>query len=619
MFNFKRVTVVIYDFLTIPLAWLGAYWVRQNLSEIPQGLFHELLKHLPLVIVIQAIAFWLFGLYRGEWRFASIPDMMRIIKSIFVGAVTTIVLLYFTSVTFDNTFTMPPRSIIPLYSLLLFFLVGGARLVSRAYREMRSKQGFKENVLIVGAGLAGEALIRELLRDNEKRYYPRILVDDNLQKKGIEILGVRVVGCTQDIPQFVNQYNIQKIFIAIPSAHAKAMQSIVDICNRIDISYRTLPGLKDLAAGNVSINDLREVSLEDLLGREPINFHDPALQKSFEWKTILVTGGGGSIGSELCRQISLLNPERLIIFEHSEFNLYEIELELKEHFPQLKLSVHLQDITEKNEVERLIEHYQPDIIFHAAAYKHVPLLEHQVIIAAKNNVLGTKIVAEAAAKYKVKKFVLISTDKAVNPTNVMGTTKRIAEIFCQNLNRRSETQFITVRFGNVLGSAGSVVPLFQKQLKAGGPLTVTHPDITRYFMTIPEACQLILQASLLGHGGEIFILDMGQPIKIQFLAEQLIKLSGKRLGEDIEIKYTGLREGEKLYEELFHANEALQDTQNQKIFRANAREMTWEMVFENLQQLESACRNIEPQQALSVLSTLVPEAHLKGMNHDAAS
>jgi FlaA1/EpsC-like NDP-sugar epimerase len=268
-------------------------------------------------------------------------------------------------------------------------------------------------------------------------------------------------------------------------------------------------------------------------------------------------------------------------------------------------------VTQKEGVERLIAHYQPDVIFHAAAYKHVPMLEHQALIAVKNNILGTKIVAEAAAKNKVKKFILISTDKAVNPTNIMGTTKRIAEILCQNLNRRSDTQFITVRFGNVLGSAGSVVPLFQKQLKAGGPLTVTHPDITRYFMTIPEACQLILQASLLGQGGEIFVLDMGEPIKIKFLAEQMIKLSGKRLGDDIEIKYTGLREGEKLYEELFHTSEALQDTANQKIFKAQAREVTLEVVSENLSQLETACESHDTNKALLVLSTLVPEAKLK--------
>jgi FlaA1/EpsC-like NDP-sugar epimerase len=611
MLNLKRYIVFLYDFCTIPLAWLSAYWIRQNLSEIPQHLFHDVLLHTPFIIIIQATSFWIFGLYRGEWRFASIPDMMRIIKAVAVGAIAILIFLYFTSVTFYNTFSMPPRSIIPLYCILLFFLLGGARLAFRACREMKLHKGFKENVLIVGAGLAGEALIRELMRDHQQRYYPRILVDDNPKKQGLEILGVRVTGKTKDIPTLVEQYGITQVLIAIPSADAKAMQSIVEICSHLKVPYRTLPGLSDLAAGNISINDLREVSLEDLLGREPINFHAPELHQAYNNKKVLVTGGGGSIGSELCRQISMLNPEQLVIFEHSEYNLYEVEMQLKNQFPHLKLAIHLQDVTQKEGVERLIAHYQPDVIFHAAAYKHVPMLEHQALIAVKNNILGTKIVAEAAAKNKVKKFILISTDKAVNPTNIMGTTKRIAEILCQNLNRRSDTQFITVRFGNVLGSAGSVVPLFQKQLKAGGPLTVTHPDITRYFMTIPEACQLILQASLLGQGGEIFVLDMGEPIKIKFLAEQMIKLSGKRLGDDIEIKYTGLREGEKLYEELFHTSEALQDTANQKIFKAQAREVTLEVVSENLSQLETACESHDTNKALLVLSTLVPEAKLK--------
>lgn len=608
----RRITVIGYDIVAIPIAWLLAYWIRANLTPLSPSLLHDALTVLPVVLLLQVFSFFYFGLYRGEWRFASIPDMVRICKSVILGALTILVVLYFSSFYIYPYSVMPPRSILPLYILILTALLSGARLFIRWKKDFKLSAQFEQNVLIIGAGLAGESLIRELLRDHKKRYYPRVLLDDNPTKKGSEILGVRVVGKIKDLPTITAQYGIHQIFISIPSANAKTMQSIVDLCNQVKVPYRTLPGLSDLASGKVSLRDLREVSLEDLLGREPIDFQNMELAHFFSGKKILVTGGGGSIGSELCRQIARFSPQELVIFDHSEYNLYEIDLFLRGKFPGIPLVLYLQNITDKKEVDRLIALHKPDIIFHAAAYKHVPMLENQVIAASKNNILGTQVVAEAAIQNHVKKFILISTDKAVNPSNIMGATKRVAEIFCQNANRRSDTHFITVRFGNVLGSAGSVVPLFQKQLQAGGPITVTHPDITRYFMTIPEASQLILQASILGTGGEIFVLDMGEPIKITFLAEQLIKLSGKKVNDDIAIVYTGLREGEKLYEELFHESEALQPTAYEKIFRAEAREFSWEMVMECMSNLQNACFTHQPKEAETILSKLVPEAQFHG-------
>ena len=613
MLIIRRITVIGYDILAIPIAWMAAYWVRSNLMPLSPSLLHEALTVLPLVLILQTFSFFYFGLYRGEWRFASIPDMIRICKSVVLGAFSILVVLYFSSFYIYPFSVMPPRSVIPLYILTLTALLGGARLFIRWRKDFKLPAQFEENVLIIGAGLAGESLIRELFRDHQKRYYPRVLLDDDPKKQGSEILGVRIVGKIKDLPRITEQYGIRQILISIPSANAKTMQAIVDLCNQVKVSYRTLPGLSDLASGKVSLRDLREVSLEDLLGREPIDFQNPELAKIFSGNKILVTGGGGSIGSELCRQIARYAPKELVIFDHSEYNLYEIDMFLRQQFPTIPLVLYLQNITEKKEVERLIALHKPDIIFHAAAYKHVPMLENQAIAASKNNILGTQIVAEAAIQNQVKKFVLISTDKAVNPSNIMGATKRVAEIFCQNANRRSNTHFITVRFGNVLGSAGSVVPLFQRQLKAGGPITVTHPDITRYFMTIPEACQLILQASILGVGGEIFVLDMGEPIKITYLAEQLIKLSGKKLNEDISIVYTGLREGEKLYEELFHEKESLQPTAYGKIFRAEAREFSWNMVMECLAALQEACTHHHPLEVEAILSLLVPEAKFHTM------
>ena len=605
-FNFKRLIILLYDLLTIPFAWTAAFWVRDNLSFIPPYVLHTMLQSLPLVIIIQAVSFWIFGLYRGEWRFASIPDMMRILKAVIVGMLAILVIYYFGFGMFIYQAPLP-RSILPLYALVLFFLLGGARMFYRWFREFHLPHHFQERALIVGAGLAGEGLVRDLLRDHKRRYQPVGFVDDDRRKRGTEILGVRVLGLIDEIAKLVKSYNINIVLIAMPSASSNTMRSIVDMCSQAGISYRTLPGLASLASGDVTVNDLREVSLEDLLGREQVNLDVPALSTAFDHKTVLVTGGGGSIGSELCRQLAQFKLKELVVIEHSEFNLFQIEMDLKSKFPNLKLYTYLQSVTDRTNVERIMVQHQPNIIFHAAAYKHVPLLEHQASVAIKNNLIGTEVMAEVAAAAKVEKFVLISTDKAVNPTNVMGTTKRLAEIFCQNFNSQVQTQFITVRFGNVLGSAGSVIPLFKQQLAGGGPITVTHPDMTRYFMTIPEASQLILQASVIGQGGEIFVLDMGEPVKITYLAEQMIKLSGKRVNEDIEIKFTGLRPGEKLYEELFHESEKLMPTSHGKIMQSQSRMLDWSYLTVQFNELEMASANNDLDKIKTIFKVLVPE------------
>lgn len=440
-------------------------------------------------------------------------------------------------------------------------------------------------------------------------------MDDNLNKVGLEVHGVRVLGTTRQIGDLVRKFSIELIFIAIPSAKSASMRRIVTLCESSQVLFRTLPSISALASGRVEVNALRPVNIEDLLGRDQVNLQWDIIASLISGKRILVTGGGGSIGSELCRQIMALQPAQLAIVENSEFNLYTIEQELQQKFPQIPITSGLVSVTDEIAINRFFHDYKPEIVFHAAAYKHVPMLQNQIRSAVLNNVLGTKIVAKASVATGVDQFILISTDKAVNPTNIMGTTKRVAEIFCQNLNLRVKTQFITVRFGNVLGSAGSVVPLFQKQLQEGGPLTVTHPDMQRYFMTIPEACQLILQAMVNGRGGEIFVLDMGDPVKISYLAEQMIRLAGKEPGKDIQIEYTGLRPGEKMYEELFHETEQLVSTEHEKLFKARFRELDWHELNQTMRMLATACNEHQDDELMVLLKSLVPEYRMETLNN----
>jgi len=596
-----RSAVFAHDLLMIPAAWLGAYWLRFNLGDIPESFLQHALGLLPMVLLLQGGLFWYFGLYRGVWRFASMPDLMRILKAVATGVVLVGVAVY--------AFTHwqgVPRSVFILYGLLLVGLLGGPRFAYRLIKDWRHYRHTGKNVLIVGAGRAGEMLARDLLRDSEHGYHPVGFVDDDPAKRGKDIHGLPVVGDCAQIPALAARHDVDLLMLALPSANRQQLRRIVGICEGTGKPFRLLPRMHDLVTGQIGLKELRDVKIEDLLGRDVVSLDWDAIGGGTQEKTILVSGGGGSIGAELCRQLARLQPRALIVLERSEYNLYSIELELRRDYPDLPLFLVLGDVNDAAAVEQLLQQRRPQLIFHAAAYKHVPLLEDQARAAVTNNIFGTRTLATLADRYGCEVFVMISTDKAVNPTNVMGASKRVAEISCQAMQARSRTRFITVRFGNVLGSTGSVIPLFQQQIAAGGPVTVTHPEITRYFMTIPEAAQLILQASVIGRGGEIFVLDMGEPVKIAYLAEQLILLSGKKPGVDIEIIYTGLRPGEKLHEELFYTAERLTDTTHPKILRAHGDVPDAEALDATLALLDKACRRHDENEIKELLARLVP-------------
>lgn len=595
----SSVVIFIHDLIMVSIAWMGAYWLRFNLSDIPVLEFQTSLFWLPIAILLQGLLFRLFGLYRGVWRFASIPDLICIGKAVGFGAAS----IAFCAFLYDRLQGVP-RSVVPLYALLLLLLLCGPRFFYRMLKDRGAPSGAGRKALIVGAGQAGEMLVRDLLRERNVEFRPVAFVDDALSKKGREIQGIRVLGNSESIPEWIEKLDIEIILIAVPSASEKEIRRIVEICENTESPFLILPSVQEALSAHPS-RSLRDVSIEDLLGRLPIKLDRSAIGEHLKGKRILVTGGGGSIGSQLCKQISEFSIECLMVFDHCEFNLYKLECDLAGSC--LNLKPVLGDVTDALAIERLIALHQPDIIFHAAAYKHVPMLEGQVRAAIRNNVIGTRIVAQAAVKAKVKEFVLISTDKAVNPSNIMGASKRAAEMLVQGLSETAETRFITVRFGNVLDSAGSVVPLFRNQIAKGGPLTVTHADITRYFMTIPEACQLIMQAATVGKGGEVFVLDMGEPVKLSYLAEQMIRLSGKRPGIDIFIEYIGLRPGEKMYEELFHDQERPAPTGHPKLLLAKSRSLDLIKLKTLLDELETACSDFDEDRIEPLLSALVPE------------
>ncbi|MDJ0890905.1 MAG: nucleoside-diphosphate sugar epimerase/dehydratase [Gammaproteobacteria bacterium] len=597
-----RTAAFTHDLLMIPVAWLGAYWLRFNLGEIPAPYLHPLLMALPFLVMVQGGVFWYVGLYRGVWRFASVLDLMRIVKATIVGVALTALGMFLVT-----RMHGVPRSVFPLYGLLLVVLLGGPRLVYRWIKDNHLLTLPGTRVLIVGAGLAGEMLVRDLLRNPQAGFRPVGFVDDDSRKKGKEIHHVRVLGKTDRLGTVVERLSVDLLLLAVPSATSKEMRRLVELCEQTGVAFRTLPQMQDLVSGRVTVNALREVRIEDLLGREPVSLDWEGIAEGVRKSAVMVTGAGGSIGSELCRQLGRLEPDALILVDNCEFALFNIERELRARFPRLKIHPCLADVRDEPAVEHVFEEHSPTLVFHAAAYKHVPMLQSQVREAVHNNVLGTSNLASAASRHGCESFVLISTDKAVHPTNVMGATKRVAEIICRNSSLSSRTCFVTVRFGNVLDSAGSVVPLFREQIEAGGPVTVTHPDVKRFFMTIPEACQLIMQATILGEGGEIFVLDMGEPVRIRYLAEQMILLSGKRLGEDIEIVYSGLRPGEKMLEALFHEEEPLLQTKHEKIMLAQSRSVEKGLLDINLVRMREACDDYDEGKLERILITLVPE------------
>ncbi len=563
----RRIFLILLDIICISVAGLAALLLRFDFhfSQIDTPYLDRFIQYLPVHIVLTIILFWLFHMYNSLWEFASINEMVRIIIACAVAEIEHF--LGMTILYHSNAGYVMPRSYWFLEVVTLIVLVGGIRFLYRVLRRMSRnyKVDRKNRILLVGAGEAGNAILREIKSSQYLDGKVVCVVDDDRSKNNRYMQGVKIVGTREDIPWVVDKYAITDIFIAIPSLPRKELKAIVDLCSDTSCRIKALPGMYQIINDEVSVRKLRNISLEDLLGRDEIEVENDRIAEYVTDKVVMVTGGGGSIGSELCRQIADFKPSKLVIVEIYENNAYDIQQELKVTHPELNLVTLIASVRNTNRMDYIFSTYKPEIVFHAAAHKHVPLMEDSPSEAIKNNVYGTLKLSKMCDAYDVKRMVLISTDKAVNPTNVMGASKRMCEMIVQAYNARSKTEFVAVRFGNVLGSNGSVIPLFEKQIAAGGPVTVTHKDIVRYFMTIPEAVMLVLMAGSMAKGGEIFVLDMGEPVKIDDMARNLIRLSGYVPDRDIEIVYTGLRPGEKLYEELLMDEEGTQSTENELI------------------------------------------------------
>jgi FlaA1/EpsC-like NDP-sugar epimerase len=570
--NLITSVALLHDIVVASLAWCFAYLLRFNFSLSTEHM-DQMLQSLILVVPLQACLFVFFGLYRGVWRFASVNDLKRIMFAVISAtALATLVLFMLQSG------IVIPRSVLILDPILLVMMMGGSRFFYRAWKDhqlygVTLKQG--NPVIILGAGEAAVALVKDLALSAQWRVVG--LVDDDVSMHGREIFGVKILGAINQLELISNRLSVTYVIVAMPSAHHQKRKQAIDLATQLNLEVMTVPAIDDLMSGKVSVSQIRKVDVEDLLGRDAVNLDSSGLQMLIDHQTVLVSGAGGSIGSELCRQIVKYRPDTLICLDISEFSLYQLEQELTAMNLETKLVYFTCDVKNKVRINHILAQYQPSVVFHAAAYKHVPMMENgNVWEALSNNVIGTHTLAQACKSNGVSKFVLISTDKAVNPTNVMGASKRLAEMVCQGLQSDNGTRFVIVRFGNVLGSSGSVIPKFREQIAKGGPITITHPEITRYFMSIPEAAQLVMQAGLMGKGGEIFVLDMGEPVKIADLAADMVRLSGFSTDE-IKIEYVGLRPGEKLYEELLADDEHTMPTPHEKLRIAQARtaDISW--------------------------------------------
>ncbi len=563
--NWRIVFAFTHDLVACGAAWLISFWLRFNL-EIPEPFDGVAIDSVMWVVPLHGVLFLGFGLYRGLWRFASLPDLKRILAAVAVGAVAVPTVLFMLQI-------VVPRSVLIMGPVFLAMIMGGSRLAYRAWKEHNLNSLIpekREPVFVLGAEESAVNLIRELVRSPQWKVVG--VFDNDSTKHGRQLHGVNVLGGLDKLSQWKQKLGIQHAIIAMPEATHSTRRHAVELCRNAGLDVLTVPSFDDLMSGRVTVSQIRHVELDDLLGRDPVVLDTAGLNSWISGRVVLVSGAGGSIGSELCRQLARFAPLQLVLFELNEFALYAIEQEFAERFPGLKVVCAIGDVKDAARVNQLLASYRPSIVFHAAAYKHVPLMENEnVWQAVLNNVVGTRVMAQAAITHGVEKFVFVSTDKAVNPANVMGASKRLAEMVCQALQRPEGTRFLMVRFGNVLGSTGSVIPKFREQIARGGPVTVTHPEITRYFMSIPEAVQLVLQAGLMGRGGEIFVLDMGEPVRIADLARELIRLSGFSENE-IRIAYTGLRPGEKLYEELLAADENTLPTPHPKLRIAQARQ-----------------------------------------------
>jgi FlaA1/EpsC-like NDP-sugar epimerase len=562
----RRALAFGHDVAAAAVAWVVAFWLRFNL-EIPDDYLGTVFARLPWVVAIYAFVFGAFGLYRGLWRYASLPDMRRILTAVGIGALAVPAFFAFTR------FNVPAsRTVYLLTPLLLSVMMIGSRVAYRAWKEGHLQSLFTKPgatpVLVLGAGAAAAMLVRDLAANSAWRVVG--LLDDDATKHGAELMGEKVLGPIDKVGEIARFVGVRHTILAMPGASRAARKRTLELCAQHGLSVMTVPAISDIVSGKVSVSELRPVELDDLLGRDPVHLDNAGLREFISGRTVLVTGAGGSIGSELCRQIARFLPARLVLFEASEYALYQIEQELRDSGVAVALSAAIGDAKDARRVRELFQRHRPQIVFHAAAYKHVPLMEGEnAFPAVENNILSTIVVARAAREHGTEKFVLVSTDKAVNPANVMGASKRLAEMVCQAL-QNGNPQFVIVRFGNVLGSTGSVVPRFREQIARGGPVTVTHPEVQRYFMSIPEATQLVLQAAMMGQGGEIYVLDMGEPVRIGDLAKDLIRLSGFS-EQDIRVEYTGLRPGEKLYEEPLADAEKTLPTPHPKLRIARAR------------------------------------------------
>lgn len=608
---YRRAALIAYDIVSVVASSFLAILIRYDfqLNTVPEEFLLPIRQFMVINIVLALGIFYLFRLYHSLWAFAGETELQNLVMACLTASVADGVGI--------NFFRIGPKAVPDSYYFLYFFFLLTFLFASRfSYRFFRSRKHKLQNrknsvsVMIIGAGEAGNAIIKEIVTSNYSTMVIRCIIDDDKNKWGSFIQGIKVVGGRDKIIESADLYDVDEILLAIPSASPTQIRELLEICKETNCKLRSLPGLYQLANGDVNVSKLRDVEVEDLLGREPIRVDMDSILGYVQNKVVLVTGGGGSIGSELCRQIAAHKPSQLIVFDIYENNAYDLQQELKENFPELKLTVLIGSVRNTNRINSVFETYHPDIVYHAAAHKHVPLMEDSPNEAVKNNVFGTWKTAMAAAENRAQKFVMISTDKAVNPTNIMGASKRICEMIVQTFNRHYETEFVAVRFGNVLGSNGSVIPLFKKQIAAGGPVTVTHPDIIRYFMTIPEAVSLVLQAGAYAKGGEIFVLDMGEPVKILDLAKNLIRLSGYRVDEDIKIVFTGLRPGEKLYEELLMKEEGLQDTDNRLIHIGRPIELDERLFFKQLKNLEEASKE-EVRDIRPLIREIVPTYHYK--------
>lgn len=603
----KRLFLICYDACAVFVAAFSALWLRYEFAfrNIEKSYLDRLWKCLPLLIASAILVFSLFKLYSSLWAYAGAMEVFNVTVACVSEGILSIGIV---ALIHHGVDTPLPRSFYILYGGILWILILLSRFAYRALRSFADWRQFRNEqrkVLIVGAGDAGNALIKEIRNSRHLNMNIVGVIDDAQSKIGGYIHGIKILGDRNKIVDIAEKTDAKEIIIAIPSASPGELKKLLDICKQTNCELKKLPGIYQFVNGDVSVSNLRNVDVNDLLGREPIKVDLTSILDYVAGKVIMVTGGGGSIGSELCRQIASHNPKQLVLVDIYENSTYDIQQELRNRFPRLNLVVLIASVRNTKRMDMIFEKYKPDIVYHAAAHKHVPLMEDSPNEAVKNNVLGTWKVVQAADKWKVKRFVMISTDKAVNPTNIMGATKRICEMIIQTYDKHSDTEFVAVRFGNVLGSNGSVIPLFKKQIEAGGPVTVTHPDIIRYFMTIPEAVSLVLQAGAYAKGGEIFVLDMGEPVKILDLAKNLIRLSGHKPGDDIKIEFTGLRPGEKLYEEMLMDEEGLQDTENKLIHIGKPMEFDEKKFMEQLEALKEYVVQ-EPDDIRSRVKEIVP-------------